>query len=127
MTMPKQWYRGTGVHTLSSGVSRIASPTKRPLLRMLRWLSVAPLGAPVVPLVNWMLIASSGRSCAASDARRSIAAVVAAAARPANGRQPAWYSSPSVTTSRRWGSASDASSPGAEARSSGARSVSMAT
>jgi hypothetical protein len=27
---------------------------------MLKWLSVAPFGRPVVPLVNWMLIASSG-------------------------------------------------------------------
>ena len=26
---------------------------------MLEWLSVAPLGKPVVPLVYWMLIASS--------------------------------------------------------------------
>ena len=26
----------------------------------LRWLSVAPLGRPVVPLVNWMLIAWPG-------------------------------------------------------------------
>ena len=27
---------------------------------MLRWVSVAPFGRPVVPLVNWMLIASVG-------------------------------------------------------------------
>ena len=27
---------------------------------MLRWVSVAPLGAPVVPLVNWMLIGIVG-------------------------------------------------------------------
>ena len=30
------------------------SPMKKPLLRMLRWVSVAPLGKPVVPLLNWM-------------------------------------------------------------------------
>ncbi len=35
-----------------------------PLFKMLRWLSVAPLGKPVVPLVYWMLMASSGSSCA---------------------------------------------------------------
>ena len=31
---------------------------------MLKWESVAPFGEPVVPLVNWMLIASSGSSAA---------------------------------------------------------------
>ncbi len=31
---------------------------------MLWWLSVAPLGEPVVPLVNWMLIGSSNCSVA---------------------------------------------------------------
>src|SRR3954451_14099486 len=35
---------------------------KKPLLRMLRWLSVAPFGKPVVPLVYWMLIGSSHES-----------------------------------------------------------------
>lgn len=49
MTMPKQWYSGTGMHRRSSGVRRMASPTKKPLFRMLRWVSVAPLGKPVVP------------------------------------------------------------------------------
>ena len=32
--------------------------------------SVAPLGAPVVPEVNWMLIGSSGCSAASRAARR---------------------------------------------------------
>ena len=40
----------------------IVSVTKNPLLRMLRWLSVAPLGKPVVPDVYWMLIGSPGSS-----------------------------------------------------------------
>ena len=40
-------------------------PTKKPLLRMLWWVSVAPFGKPVVPLVYWMLIGSSNCSCAA--------------------------------------------------------------
>ena len=52
------------MQTLSSGPSRCASPMKKPLLRMLWWVSVAPLGAPVVPLVNWMLIGSSNCSSA---------------------------------------------------------------
>jgi hypothetical protein len=38
----------------------MARAVEMALLTMLRWLSVAPLGAPVVPEVNWMLIASSG-------------------------------------------------------------------
>ena len=36
----------------------IAIAMKRPLLTTLRCVSVAPFGLPVVPLVNWMLIAS---------------------------------------------------------------------
>ena len=47
------------MQTLSSGPSFCASPMKKPLLRMLWWVRVAPLGAPVVPLVNWMLMGSS--------------------------------------------------------------------
>ncbi len=57
-TMPKQWYSGTGMQSLSAGDSFMHSPMKKPLLRMLRCVSVAPLGKPVVPLVNWMLIGS---------------------------------------------------------------------
>ena len=44
----------------SSSVKLISSVVKKPLLRMLRWLRVAPLGRPVVPEVYWMLIGSSG-------------------------------------------------------------------
>jgi len=36
------------------------SPMNQPLLTTLRWVKVAPFGAPVVPEVNWMLMASSG-------------------------------------------------------------------
>ena len=36
----------------------LASPTKYPLFNMLWCDRVAPFGMPVVPLVNWMLIAS---------------------------------------------------------------------
>ena len=44
--------------------------TKYPLLRMLWWVSVAPLGKPVVPLVYWMLIGSSSRVRPSARARR---------------------------------------------------------
>ena len=68
--MPKQWYSGTGMHNLSSGDSAIALAQKRALLTMLKCDSVAPFGAPVVPLVNWMLIASSGSSAALNVSSR---------------------------------------------------------
>ena len=45
-----------GCRRRSRSVNRIASAMKKPLLRMLWWVSVAPFGKPVVPLVNWMLI-----------------------------------------------------------------------
>ena len=38
---------------------------------MLRWVSVAPFGNPVVPDVYWMLIGSSGRSVARRAASAS--------------------------------------------------------
>ena len=47
------------MQTPSSAVSRMPSPTKKPLLTMLKCVSVAPFGVPVVPLVNWMLKISS--------------------------------------------------------------------
>src|SRR6516165_3670543 len=62
------------MHSLSSGVSRIASPMKKPLLRILWCDRVAPLGKPVVPEVNWTLIGSSNCSCGASAAMRSASA-----------------------------------------------------
>ena len=43
----------------SSTPKFIISATKKPLLRILWCVSVAPFGSPVVPLVNWMLIGSS--------------------------------------------------------------------
>ena len=70
-TMPKQWYSGTGMHRRSASVSFIASPMKKPLFRMLRCVSVAPLGKPVVPLVNWMLMASCACSSLATCGRRA--------------------------------------------------------
>ena len=70
-TIPKQWYMGTGIHSLSAGVSCIHSPIKKPLFRMLRCVSVAPLGKPVVPLVNWMLIGSVAFSPCCTSATRA--------------------------------------------------------
>ena len=55
------------MHSRSPGWKPWPRPTKNPLLRMLRWLSVAPFGNPVVPDVYWMLMASPG----ASPARRA--------------------------------------------------------
>src|SRR6185312_17090886 len=43
---------------LSLPVRPMVAPEKNALLRMLRWLNVAPFGEPVVPLVNWMFTAS---------------------------------------------------------------------
>ena len=57
-TMPKQWYSGTGMHSRSASLKRIAAATAIALLTMLWCVSVAPFGWPVVPLVNWMLIGS---------------------------------------------------------------------
>src|SRR3954469_9866743 len=59
------------MQTLSSDPSFCASPMKNPLFRMLWWVSVAPLGAPVVPLVNWMLIGSSNWSVPPSSSCRN--------------------------------------------------------
>ena len=53
---------------------------------MLKWESVAPLGDPVVPLVNWMLIASSGSS--AADSAVEAATVAGAGERDEAGERP---------------------------------------
>ena len=50
-TMPKQWYSGTGMHSRSCSPSRIATAIARALFTTLVWVSVAPFGRPVVPLV----------------------------------------------------------------------------
>ena len=97
-TMPKQWYSGTGMHSLSSGASAIALAQKRALLTMLKCDSVAPFGAPVVPLVNWMLIASSGSSAARQRVE------------PAALRRPAEREQPAHTTEQRGGTGSSSSS-----------------
>ena len=50
------------MQSASPGFSRIARAQATALLTMLRWVRVAPFGAPVVPEVNWMLIGSRGLS-----------------------------------------------------------------
>ena len=69
-THPKQWKSGTGRHTRSCSVKRCRSPMEKPLLRMLRCVSITPLGKPVVPEVYCMLITSS-QAVAARAARSS--------------------------------------------------------
>ena len=58
ITMPKQWYSGTGTQSRSASLNPVLRPTKYALLTRLRCDSVAPFGSPVVPLVNWILIGS---------------------------------------------------------------------
>lgn len=59
-TIPKQWYKGTGIQILSLSVSLIFYPIKKPLFKILTWDRVAPFGDPVVPEVNYILVGSSG-------------------------------------------------------------------
>ena len=51
---------------------------------MFRWVSVAPLGKPVVPDVYWMLIGSSGRSCGLPLGQRRRVGTSSAAAHSAS-------------------------------------------
>ena len=92
---------------------------------MLWWLSVAPFGKPVVPEVNWMLIASSNCRVGPISARRrrrrrSLATVFS----PCGKRYAAAVrlSSPMVITSRSPGSRVACRAPGRADESSGARS-----
>ncbi len=125
ITMPKQWYSGTGMHRRSCSVRRMASPTKKPLFRMLRWVSVAPLGWPVVPEVNWMLIGSSQRSVGPSAASWLRLAGVARAARSLKLSMPSVVSSPRRITQRSCGSVRACNWPKGLAASSGAKSLTI--
>ena len=108
------------MHSRSAAVKRIASVVKRALLTMLRWVSVAPLGAPVVPLVNWMLIGSPGSSVAPISSTIFRAAGPAMPATSPKLTMPGDVASPIRITVRRWGSFSDRSLPGSASASSGA-------
>jgi len=74
------------------------------LFRILWWLSVAPLGKPVVPEVNWMLIASSNCSFGASSAMRAFSALPPAVATSSKFSMPGVFSGPSRMTCLRCGS-----------------------
>ena len=66
-TMPKQWKKGTVMHSLSSLEKFMPSPIALPLLRMLKCVSMTPLGKPVVPLVYCMFTTSWQSSPAVSS------------------------------------------------------------
>ncbi len=108
---------------LSFSVRRIASPTKKPLLRMLRWVSVAPLGLPVVPEVNWMLIGSSAFNVAPSAASRSFSASDGGVSNSPKLDMPGVFSSPRRMTNCSVGSFAAFNAPGWDEASSGARSL----
>jgi hypothetical protein len=55
---------------------------------MLVWLSVAPFGEPVVPLVYWMLMGSPGDSCASRAASASGATCAPPSAKPSQAGSP---------------------------------------
>src|SRR3954454_5280931 len=77
------------MQTRSASVYPQPSPTKKPLLSRLWWVSVAPLGKPVVPEVYWMLIGSSAESCVSRSARSARSpARPRPAPRPARLQQP---------------------------------------
>ena len=59
-TMPKQWNIGTCIIILSAVDISILSPMVFPLLTIFLWVSMTPLGKPVVPDVYCMLHTSSG-------------------------------------------------------------------
>ena len=83
------------------------SPMKKPLLRMLWCVSVAPLGEPVVPEVNWMLIGSS--NCSGARKRRSAALRSPARRAPSSSKRegagnaspPIWITERSAGSARR--------------------------
>ncbi|EJX04042.1 hypothetical protein EVA_07849 [gut metagenome] len=63
-TTPKQWNSGTQQHSLSSEVNLMCSPVIYPLLVILRWVSITPLGKPVVPDVYCIFTTSFGDTLA---------------------------------------------------------------
>ena len=57
-TMPKQWNMGTWIIMRSAVERSMRSPMFLPLFTMLWWVSMTPLGKPVVPEVYCMLATS---------------------------------------------------------------------
>ncbi len=108
------------MHNRSSTVSLIAEVTKLPLLTMLLWVSVAPLGAPVVPEVNWMLMASPGFSPSEIRSRLSCSSRPAIASTSVKLSMPGECSSPMRMTIFSAGNFFASSSPGVAVAISGA-------
>ena len=52
ITIPKQWYRGTDIQTLSLKVYLHRSAIKNPLLTIFIWLNAAPLGEPKIYFIS---------------------------------------------------------------------------
>ena len=126
-TRPKQWNRGTGRQTRSSAENFCRSPMAKPLLRMLQWVSITPLGKPVVPEVYCMLITSSEARPAAAFARGPSGAC--APSRRSSGvvYMPRCFSGPMKITDRSLGNRAEASVPLSQSFSSGMSSFTMAT
>ena len=73
---------------------------KKPLLRMLWWVSVAAFGEPVVPEVNWMLMGSSNCVLARRSARVAGSTEFAAAIKSRPGIDPAGAVGPALSPKR---------------------------
>ncbi len=71
MTRPKQWKSGTWINSRSAGLMPMTSPTMAALLMTFRWVSMTPLGKPVVPEVYCMFMTSSKLSSASRLSRSS--------------------------------------------------------
>jgi hypothetical protein len=84
------------------------------------------LGEPVVPDVNWMLMASKGLWDAITAASGPLGADRPDASTSSKSNMPGVASPPSRMTVRRLGTRAASSSPGLQSASSGARSWSMA-
>ena len=121
--MPKQWNMGTWIMKRSAVDSPMRSPMHLPSLTTLRWVSMTPLGKPVVPEVYCMLQTSSGLTSAAM--RRTFSSGTSSARSKACSkvRQPGIWK-PTVITLRRKGRRLQRScSPGVVAAISGQSSL----
>src|SRR5215208_3787623 len=120
-THPKQWKKGTGIHTLSSGPSSMHSPMWKAFLTMFVWVSCTPLGNPVVPEVYCMLMTSSAssESCLSSSSSVETSdALSRNSSKPITG-DPSGGDPPIKTTFLRNGSSSLDSPPLSALESSG--------
>jgi len=126
-TQPKQWKRGTGRHTRSADVRFSLTPTQYPLLVMLKWVSITPLGKPVVPEVYCMLTTSWGDnpSCRRRYSSSSTATLMASTS--FQEYIPRCFSGPMNSTLRRCGNRSERSRSRGCVLSSGTSSYNVLT